>query len=404
MEPIVIPDIAQEPRRLGTTGEKAWRIAGVIGVIFLIAGVAMAMTARDGWRSFFFAYLLAYAFVLSISLGALFFVMLQHLTRAGWSVVVRRLAEGVAAVMPVLAVLFLPLLAGLHELYHWSNAAAVASEPALRAKSAYLNVPFFVVRWVLYFAVWTLLARLFVRPSLAQDDSGDPELTLAMQRRSAPAMLAFALTTTFAAVDLIMSLDPYWMSTMFGVYFFAGSVVGFFAVLTLAALAAQHFGMLRHVITLEHYHDLGKLLFAFTVFWAYIAFSQYMLIWYTNLPEETKWFMQRQVNGWEWIGLTLVFGHFLLPFIVLLSRQIKRTPRLLGLAAVWMLAMHAVDLYWMIMPQARPARVALAPIDVAVFLGLAGVWLAAVVLALRNRSLVPEKDPRLAESLAFENA
>lgn len=399
-----IPDIFQEERRLGPGAEKLWRAAAAVGVAALALSLILAAVTAGGFRRLAFAYLTSYAWALSLALGALFFVILQHLTRAGWSVVVRRLAEGVAATLPYWAALALPVVASTGALYHWSHADAVAADRLLQAKSAYLNLPFFIVRLLVYFAVWVLLARFFVGRSRDQDESGDPAISLLLQRRAAPAMIGFALTLTFASFDLLMSLDPHWFSTIFGVYYFAGSIVGWVALLTVMALLLQRSGLLRHAITVEHYHDLGKLLFAFTVFWAYIAFSQFMLYWYAALPEETGWFVRRQTHGWGAVGLVLLFGHFLLPFLALLGRIPKRTPRLLGVAAAWMLLMHWVDLYWLVVPEASREHAVPRLVDLTVAVAVAALGTAFVVRALRRHSLVPERDPRLEESLAFENA
>lgn len=400
-----VPDIFTEKRHLGELGERLWRRAGVVGLAGIAVSAGLGVVAGDGGRRFFFSYLHAFAFCLSLALGALFFVILQHLTRAGWSVVVRRLAEAVAASLPSLAVLFLPiLLLGMAHLYRWAHPGALAQDPLLQAKRGYLNLPFFALRWVIYFAAWTLLARFFFRRSVAQDASGEVEATLAMQRRSAPAMVVFALTVTFAAFDLLMSLDAHWYSTIFGVYFFAGSVVGFFALLILLSFGVQRAGLLRRAITVEHYHDMGKLLFAFVVFWAYIGFSQLLLIWYANLPEETEWFLRRQSGGWGWVGVMLVLGHFVVPFVALLSRAPKRRPRLLALAAAWLLLMHWVDLFWLVVPEASPQRLSFSLLDLTATLGMVGLFLAAAAYSVRRQALVPERDPRLAESLMFENA
>jgi len=398
-----VPDIFAEKRHLGAAGERFWKALLVVGTFALVASVALAAAAPGGWRRFLFAYLVNFAFVLSLALGALYFVLLHHLTHSGWSVVVRRVGEAVAATFPVLAVLAVPVILGVHVLYPWAHGGA-APEPALQAKAAYLNVPFFVARLVVYFAVWAVTARYYFRRSTLQDDSGDVALTVKMERRAAIAMVAFGVTLTFAAIDLVMSLDPRWYSTIFGVYYFAGSVVGIYALLIVLTYSLQRAGYLRGAITVEHYHDLGKLLFGFVVFWAYIGFSQYMLIWYANIPEETRWLAVRQTGGWGWVGLVLLFGHFVVPFVALLSRAPKRRPRLLAAAAVWMLAMHWVDVYWLVAPAGDPGRPVPHLVDLTLLVGLGSWLLAAAAFAVRRRSLVPERDPRLAESLAFENA
>lgn len=396
-------DLTTEKRSLGDLAISLSRWGFVVGVAALLAALALAL-AQGRVGALVEAYFLNYVFFLSISLGALFFVLLQHLTRAGWSVIVRRVAETMAALLPFLALLLIPVLLGMHHLYHWSDAVAVAQDPVLTGKAGFLNPTFFVIRMVIYFGIWSALAWFFYRNSTIQDGNGDINLSLKMERFSAPGMVFFGLSINFAAFDLLMSLDPHWFSTIFGVYFFSASVVGFFAMLPLLTGFLQHHGILRRAITIEHYHDMGKLLFAFVVFWAYIAFSQYMLIWYGNLPEETGWFLKRQSGPWLWVSLILLFGHFIIPFLALLSRKPKRRPRLLLLACLWMLVMHWVDLYWLIMPTFHENSLVFGPYEILSFLGLGALCVAAIAWMAAAHSLVPEKDPRLAESLAFENA
>jgi hypothetical protein len=397
-------DIFSEKRHLGDLGTRLWRRAAAVGVGALVIAAVIGALSGDHGHGFYFAYLLGYSFALTIALGGLFFVMLHHIARSGWSVVVRRVGEAVAGTIPVLALLAIPLLVGMHELYHWTHADAVAADPILQWKRPYLNTPFFIMRLVLYFAIWTWLSTFFLKRSLEQDGSGDPALSLAMQRRAAPGMLLYALTVTFASFDLLMSLDPHWFSTIYGVYVFAGGLVGFLALLPIVLVGLQRVGLLRRAVTTEHYHDIGKLLFAFTVFWAYIAFSQYMLIWYANIPEETGWYLRRQDGGWGWVGLALLFGHFLVPFIVLLSRHVKRRPGLLAAAGGWMLLMHAIDLFWLIKPEGHPSGFAVSLLDLLLLVAFSGMLVAAAAFRMRGRSLVPERDPRLDESLGFENA
>ncbi len=390
-----------EKRHLGAAGEKLWRRALAVGAAALAAALALAALTPGGWHRFFFAYLVAYAYVLSLALGSLYFVMLHHLTNSGWSVVVRRVAEAFAGALPFLAVLALPLLGGLRELYPWASGAARGLS---HGKALYLSVPFFLVRCAVYLAAWALMARFFVGRSLRQDQAGEESLSLVMKARSAPGMVVFAGTISFAAFDLLMSLDPSWFSTIFGVYYFAGSAVGVYAVLPLSVFLLQRAGYLRSSVTIEHYHDMGKLLFGFVVFWAYIGFSQYMLQWYAALPAETHWFSARQEHGWGWVGLALVFGHFLIPFVALISRAPKRRPKVLAAAAAWLLVMHWVDIYWLVMPAGSPASPVPSLVDLGLTVALIALLVAAAAFAVRGRSLVPERDPRLDESLSFENA
>ncbi len=392
-----------ERLRLGGAARRVFVAAAVLGVVGVAAGWLLSGGGDAGRARFAHAYLLNYAWVLSLALGALWFVPLQHLTRSSWSVVVRRLAEHVSATLPLLLVLGLPLLFMLPDLYPWADAAHAADDHLIAHKAPYLNPAFFAVRLVGYFAVWILLASLFRRWSIRQDETGDPALTLRSERLSGPALLIYGVTVTLAAFDLLMSLDPHWFSTIFGVYYFAGVVVAFFALMTLLTFMLQRAGMMRRVVTIEHYNDYGRAMFAFVFFWAYIAFSQYMLIWYANIPEETVWFLRRQSHGWERIGLVLVLAHWLAPFAGLMSRFTKRRVRLMVFWAVWILAVHWIDMVWLVMPELSPEGVMLGAPELALLVGLGGLWVAALALALGDRPLVPLRDPRMAESLNFEN-
>jgi len=396
-------NLSPEDHRLGDGPIHVARVGILVGAAGLAISLIWGRSAEDLGHRFFHAYLVSFTFYLSLSLGGLFFVILQHLTRSGWSVVVRRPAECIASNLWLLAVLALPLIPGIRHLYHWADADAVARDHLLHGKEPYLNVQFFLIRLAVYFVVWIALAAFFRRNSVRQDSTGDAALTLRMQKWSAPAMLLFAVTATFAAFDLLMSLDPHWYSTIFGVYYFSGGVLGFFATLTLTVLLLQRFGRLSHAVTAEHYHDLGKLVFAFTVFWAYIAFSQYMLIWYANIPEETVWYLRRQHGEWAVVGLALLFGHFVVPFLVLMSRWQKRRPGVLAACCAWVLLMHLLDMYWLVVPQTSPTNARPTLIDVTCFLGVGGLYVAGLALSLRRQALVPLRDPRLRESLAFEN-
>jgi len=392
-----------ENRQLSSFGRTIVRIGGLVGFAAFAIAVVLACRSEGSLNRLCQSYLVNFCYFLSLALGALFFVMLQHLTRSGWSVTVRRLAEGIAGGVLPLAVLLLPIILCMQHLYTWADPELVAGDHLIHSKGAYLNRGAFVARCAIYFVVWVSLARYYLRRSIRQDSSGDPMVTRAMERLSGPAMVAFALTITFAAFDLLMSRDPKWFSTIFGVYYFAGSAVGFFALLAVVMYLLQRSGRLARSITVEHYHDVGKLLFAFVVFWAYIAFSQYMLIWYGNLPEETAWYLRRQTGSWTAVTFALLFGHFVIPFLGLVSRYPKRRPGLLALAAAWVLVMHWIDVYWLAMPEASPQGVGFSILDVLCFVGIGGWFLAWCAYLLRTCSLIPEKDPRLAESLAFEN-
>ena len=381
-----------------------WPKLPALGVGLGVLGLGLSFVlAGSDHHQLAFSYLTAFVFWLTLALGGLFFVILHFLSRAGWSVVVRRLAEKVASTVPLFAVLFLPIgLLWMHDLFHWTHADAIAHDPLLAHKQPYLNTPFFLVRAAIYFVVWIGLAMYFNKASRQQDDSGDLAITGKLNKNSAIAMVLFAVTLNFAAFDWLMSLEPHWFSTIFGVYVFAGSVVGIFATLIVMCIRLQAAGALKGVVTGEHYHDMGKMLFGFVVFWAYIGFSQFMLIWYANIPEETLWFDARWQGGWENVSIFLAAGHFGLPFFYLISQPVKRNRLAMTVGALWLLFMHYVDIYWMVMPTHHDSfHVTL--LDLTCWLGIGGLFLAALGRALAQGNLVASKDPRLVESLTFEN-
>jgi hypothetical protein len=422
------------------------RVARVSRFAYGIAALALGLAAVVAWKqgdphSFAMIWLQNGLFVLSLALGALFFTMIQHITNAGWGVSVRRIAEAQATNLNWLWVLFLvPMFwlafsgrewagfgHGLALIWPWADMTHMAAHNAaeaevVRAKAAYLNVPFFLVRACVYFLVWGVVSTWYLRTSRAQDVTGDPRLSARMRTAAAPAIILFALTVTFASFDWIMSLSPAWFSTMFGVYFFCGTCAGGFSAIAVACLRLQDKGYLRGVITPEHYQDLGKFIWAFgVVFWAYIGFSQYMLIWYGNLPEETVWFLARQVGDWGWVSTALLFGHFIIPFVFLISRWMKRWRATLLIGALWMLAFAWIDLYWLVIPVVPPdaatfetydaldrayagTATGLAnPLNYLMLVGFMGLYIGTSTRRLSQGAVLCRRDPRLAESLRFEN-
>lgn len=393
-----------ERLQLDSLGPRLVKTGGIVGFAALGVSLVMGITGGEtGMKHFFFAYLVAYCFFLSLSLGGLFFVIIQHLCRARWSVVVRRLAEIIAANTMLMAVLMIPLLFGFRYLYGWTSHEIVSGDRLLEGKAPYLNVPFFLVRCVVYFGIWIGMSRFFLNQSRAQDVTGDVVHTQRMEKLSAPGILLFALTTHYASIDLIMSLDAHWFSTIFGLYFFSGSVVAFMSLLAVVSIWIQSRGRIANAISAEHYHDIGKLMFGFVFFWGYIAFSQYMLIWYGNLPEETGWFLRRQSGGWLWVALALVFGHFLIPFSGLLSRHVKRNRLALLGWAVWLLLMHWIDLYWLIIPEMNAEGIPFGIVDIGCMVGLGGLFVAGLAKTAQTQALIPVQDPRLDRSLSFHN-
>ncbi len=368
-------------------------IGGAVGLAFCL--VAYLQDSKQ----FFFSYLTAFSFVLSMGLGGMFFTMLHHAVAAKWSVVLRRVSETLMSLVPWMFIFFLPiLLFGIHDLYPWSHVEHVAHDSILQKKVAYLNVPFWIVRSLLYFLIWTLLARFFYKTSLAQDEAFDEKRAEKMTKWAPLGLILFAFTVTFASIDWIMSLDPHWFSTMFGVYFFAGSFMSGLAFILLVVLYFRYSGALTNVISSEHLHDLGKLMFAFMAFWAYVAFSQYMLIWYGNIPEETVWYLHRSHGSWGILFLFVGLFHFVLPFLILLPREIKRNPIVLWVMAPWLIVIHWVDLYWVVMPNLHPHGIHFSWVDVAAYVALSGSFAGLFWWKMSKHAVIPIHDPNLKAS------
>lgn len=375
---------------------KAGLIALGTGIVFTALTVVGAFIDA---HTFFASWLTSFAFWTTITLGALFFVMLQHATAAVWSVVTRRAAEALALTLPVLLLCFVPLLFGLHDLFHWTHAEEVASDRLLAWKEPYLNSTFFIARGLLYFAVWIGLAWVLHRRSLRQDEDGDVRHTYALRKISAVGIFLFAFTVTFAAVDWLMSLNPHWYSTIFGVYVFAGGFLASMALLTVMFVMLRARGVLAHKVTIDHYHDFGRLLFAFTVFWAYIGGSQYFLIWYANIPEETMWFLARWEDGWKPVSLALIFLHFMVPFLTLAFYRAKRNLGVLTGIAVLIILMHFVDMFWLVMPTFGPG-VHFSWMHVTSALGIGGLVIWMFWMRFTAHPVIPVADPKLADSIA----
>jgi len=348
-------------------------------------------------RHVLFAYVAAVAAALFLVLGMLFFVLLHHVSDAGWSTVVRRWAEQFLAAVPLLALLFVPVLVFSGTLYPWRHADGLPAP-----KAVWLSFPFFVVRIVFYFTAWWWLARIFRGRSLRQDTSPDPELSLGLRRRSGPALVLYAFTTAFAAIDMLMTLDHHWFSTIFGVYCWSHGVLAAHAVLAILALRLRR-GPLHDKIPDACVHDLGKWTFTFAVFWLYIAFSQWFLIWYSNIPEETHWMIVRTNGSWQAVAVVFVIALFVVPFVTLLSASAKRSP-LLGRVALVVLVGHWLGFLWIVQPVASPQGVAWSRIwiDLSALLLVAGLVGLVVRRAFSRHPLYPVHDPRLPEAVPEE--
>jgi len=352
------------------------------------------------------AYLTAYVACVAVVLGALAMIMIARVTAATWFVALRRQAEQVVATLPVLCVLFIPVLVAMRVLYPWVSPPATL-DPALRAairvKAAYLNVPFFIVRAAIYWATWIVLGELLRRESLAQDRGDSRAIERRMRTTCAAGLAAFALTVTFASFDWMMSLAPAWYSTIYGVDYFAGGMVGALALLTVLVARGRRRGELPEAIGADHMHALAKLLLTFVLFWVYIGFSQLIVIWSAEIPVEASWYARRMHGGWRLLAGVLVAGHFALPFCALLIRSVKRSVGTMATLGAWLLALHYLDIYWIVMPDALPPRSSWWGYVVdAAALGLVAS-MASVVWAIRRRgeSVVPSDDPRIEASLAY---
>ncbi|QEG01868.1 hypothetical protein Mal15_59490 [Stieleria maiorica] len=391
------------------------------GLVALLIGMGLAFSVSDADMPRFgmSAYLTAFLYVLTIVLGCLFFVLIQHLVRAGWSVVVRRVAECMMIMTIPMAFLFLPILFSVFSegtLFVWTDSEYASKlhldENMWETKKLFLNGPFFLVRALIYFGIWGALAVYYWRGSVNQDETGERAATDRMQYWSGPAVMAFSLSLSFAAFDWGMSLAPMWFSTMFGVYMFAGGILAAHCAITLLTYVLQRAGALKEEVTPEHYHDLGKYIFGFIVFWTYISFSQYMLIWYGNIPEETEWFFSRQEGGFGYLSIGLIFFHWLLPFFGTMSRHVRRRPGVMAFWAAYILVVHFIDIYWIVMPEARMVEQHTVPSFggglgiLASLLCVIGMTALVVGLVLRvagGNRIVPVRDPRLRESIIFEN-
>ncbi len=377
------------------------------GPIFLGLGILGALgcvfSFINNRKDFFSSYLTSVAFFLAISLGTLFFVMVQHLARAGWSTTVRRLAETVAANLKWMPLFFIPLAFGLNDLFPWLNPDMRAHDVLLQKKAAYLNITFFTIRQVFYLSVWWVLSWYFLRTSLKQDETRDPGLSPHMGKVAAGGLALFALTQTFWAFDWIMSLEPHWFSTMFGVYFFAGSIVAQYCVLILFMTVARKASGRGDVFRLEHYHDSGKLLFGHNVFWTYIGFSQFFLIYYANIPEETVFFLHRAAGSWKVVSLMLPWFHFAVPFLYLMSWHVKRNITAVCIGAIWLLTMCYIDIYWLIQPNFHHEGAHFGISDISSIFMVGGFFIYLIINRFKTYNFIPAGDPRLKECLTYDN-
>ena len=366
----------------------------LIGVIVIAVSLILAFLNPV---QFFRSYLFAYVFWIGLALGSLAITLLHHLSGGRWGAVIRRVLESGTRTFPLLVLLFLPLIPGIRSLYVWSDPEKVAADPILQQKTMYLNVPFFLGRTALYFVVWLLLAYFLNKWSRQEDQGSSAGLQSRFQFLGGIGLLLYGLTATFASVDWMMSLEPHWFSTIYGLLVITGQVLSAFAFVIAVASVLMKYEPLSEKLTTTLFHDLGKLMFAFVMVWAYLAFSQFLIIWSGNLPEEIPWYKHRLTHGWQLLGLFIVIFHFALPFLLLLSRDLKKNPRLLALVAAGVLFMRIVDLYWMIGPEFHQEGLAVHLLDILLPIGMGGIWLAFFFKQFKGWPLLPVNDPNLQE-------
>ena len=372
-------------------------MALVIGVLAL--GSAFLLGGEHVYKG----YLLGFLFWTGASLGCMALLMVQHLSGGAWGVVTRRIYEAAARTLPLMALLFVPVALGVPHLFEWAHPEAVAADPILQHKESYLNVPFFLTRGVIYFVVWSGMALLLSRWSAQQDAAGPADqerLGRKMQRLSGGGLVAYAVTVFFMSVDWVMSLDPHWFSTMYGMLFMVNQGLSALALTIAVLVLLARTPPLAGVVAPAHLHDLGKLLLAFVMLWAYLTFSQFLIVWSANLPEEIPWYLTRMEGGWGAVSVALIVFHFIVPFLLLLNRDLKRHARLLVIVALWIVVMRFVDLFWLMGPLHGARELSVHLPDVLAPIGIGGLWIAMFLWQLKARPLLPLGEPDLPNALA----
>ncbi|MCS7053636.1 MAG: quinol:cytochrome C oxidoreductase [Ignavibacterium sp.] len=374
------------------------------GILFFIVGLFLAIVAFfvDRERAIF-NYLVLYAMLVSIGLGSLFLVALEYITNADWSVPFRRIPEFLSGILPLLFILVIPLLIFNHDLFHWTHKEVVEQDPILKGKEPYLNMTFFVIRVIAFISIWILFYWLIGKNSFKQDETKDQNLTRKNIVLSAVFVPIFAITITFTSIDWLMSLEPHWFSTIFGVYYFSGTVIAALSVVTLIVVHLKEKGYYSPWISEDHLYSFGALLFGFVNFWAYIAFSQFLLIWYANLPEETFWYLTRWEGSWSIFSVLLILVHFVVPYAVLLSQPSKMDPKKLKFISIWLLFAHLLDLFWLVMPNMSKMKSGYYFSWIDLVFPVLGIGIVMIVFHYfsKNKNLIPVGDPKLQRGLNF---
>ena len=382
---VAIPELKPLQQRL--------LVAGAAGGVLSLVGALLDTT------QFLQSYLMAYMFWLGVTLGCLALGMIHQLSGGAWGVLIRRPIGAASRALPLLTLLFLPIALGLSRIYPWMNADLVAHDEVLQHKHVYLNAPFFLARAAIYFIVWNVISFFLNAWSLEQDRTGDFRFARRMQLLSGGGLVAYGVTITFASFDWMMSLEPHWFSTIYGVIIMGGQGLSALAFLTIALVWLSRRAPLDRIVVPAHFHDLGNLMLAFVMLWAYFSFSQYLIIWSGNLPAEIAWYLHRMETGWRPVAVALMLFHFAAPFVVLLSRTVKRQPELLVKVAAAVLVVRIVDLWWLIGPEFHTGGIAISWMDVVLPVTIGALWLAVFVSQLRGRAILPIHDPEFDEAL-----
>ena len=354
-----------------------------------------------GLAQFFYSYLMAYVFWLGVSLGCLAVLMLHHLVGGSWGAMIQRILEAGTRTLPLLAVLLVPILLGMGFLYEWSLLSVVAKDEVLQYKRWYLNIPFFLIRAVIFFAVWLTIAHYLNHWSQRHEETAGQPIQATYRYRiqtlSAGGLVAYGLTMSFASFDWVMSLNPHWYSTLYGMLFIASQALSAFAFAIIVVSRLADVAPLRTVLTTQRIHDLGNMLFAFIMIWAYLSFSQFLIIWSGNTAEAVPWYVHRSQGGWQWIALVLFLVHFALPFVLLLMRMMKRNLSALTCVATVLFIAHVLDQFWLVLPELHPSRLTIHVMDILAPIGMGFIWVTLYIKLLHQRSLIPLEDRRLQE-------
>jgi len=388
-------NIGYEKKEIPATFFKVGVSLFVIGLVIVILGY-YTNPVRSAFNNIILLMLLV-----SVGVGSLFLVALEHIAGAVWSTPFRRIFEFLSSTILILPLVFIPIYFNMHGVFHWMNSTAATNDPIISAKSAYLNQSAFLIRWIIYYVIWVVFYFLFTGNSKKQDTTGDPKYTKRNITLGAIFIPIFALTITFSAIDMIMSLEPHWFSTIFGVYYFADTVLTALAAGTFLVVYLAKKGYFFNGLNQDHYYSFGALLFAFINFWAYIAFSQYLLIWYGNLPEETSWLLHRWTGSWIFYSLFMLFVHFVIPYAFLLSQPAKMSPKRLNWMSLWIFFATIVDLSWLILPAFSPKGFVFGWIEIGFILFGCGIIILMFSLKAKKENLMPIGDPKLMRGINF---